>query len=145
MGDTLLMHCFSTSPHLKEFAGHWRISWHFGGHCVGHWTLCRSPSGSVVNRRYKDTRKHPDKYKTDKDQNNVVEELGGHWPLCRSPGGSSWAMSEPAGGTSSNNQSDLRYIIIIPAHRKRQTRQSWYILIALNAATRGENHVSSKI
>ena len=76
MGDTLLMHCFSTSPHLKEFAGHWRISWHFGGHCVGHWTLCRGPSGSGVNRRYKDTRKHPDKYKTDKDQYKCG---GGTW------------------------------------------------------------------
>ena len=40
-----------------------------------------------------------------------------------------WAA---AGGTSSNNQSDLRYIIIIPPHRKRPTQQSWYILVALN-------------
>ena len=61
-----------------------------------------------------------------------TKESGGHWPLCRGPGGSSWALSEPAGGTSSNNQSDLRYIIIIPPHRKRPTQQSWYILVALN-------------
>ena len=61
-----------------------------------------------------------------------TKESGGHWPLCRGPGGSSWAMSEPAGGTSSNNQSDLCYIIIIPPHRKRPTQQSWYILVALN-------------
>ena len=132
------MHCFSTSPHLKESAGHWRICWHFGGHCVGHWTLCRGPSGSGVNRRYKDTRKHPDKYKTDKDQNKCG---GGTWWALTSLSQPRWIQlsHEQAGWWNFVKQSirPLLHYHYYSAHRKRQTQQSWYILIALNAAYKG--------